>query len=213
MIHLYFIGDGERDGAAVPPIVAGLLNAQFDVTTDSWKDKRLHGRGKGATKGLKGVGRKMLYALRRARNRGADGVVATADRDKTTGRTRLKKLQEARARDRAKLPALPTAVGVAIPHQEAWLLDDPAAVREALELPPSTDVPSVSKVDYPKTTLETLLENSPRAAEKPLVVWADIAGCLDARRCRQGKRTGFQAFVEDVRNEIGPLFATDGGRD
>lgn len=196
MTHLFFVGDGERDAATAPAIVRRLLNATFRSTCQRWA--RLHGAGRG-------YGRKLLYALRQARDRKADGLVATVDADKEKKGRRLRTLRNARESDRSRFPTFPTALGEAVPHGEAWLLDDPVAVREAMNLPSDTKIPPVPKSSNPKETLHQLLGKSPRAEERPLQVWADIAGRVDASRCRHGKATGFHAFVDDVRRELGPL--------
>jgi hypothetical protein len=65
----------------------------------------------------------------------------------------------------------------------------------------------VSKSDYPKRTLEELFSGSPRANERPLDVWADIAKALDPSRCNSRSNTGLEAFVNEVRAELGPLFS------
>ena len=202
MVHLFFVGDGERDAVTVPAIVKRLLAIAFRPTCARWA--RLHRAGRG-------YGRKLLYSLRQARDRKADGVVATVDADSEKKGRRLRVLRDARESDRSRFPAFPTAIGEAVPHGESWLLDDPVAVRKAMNLPADAEIPTVQHSSDPKETLHQLLRNSPRAEERPLQVWADIAGQLDASRCRHRKATGFQGFVADVRRELGSFAKTDPG--
>lgn len=149
--------------------------------------------------------------MHRAREQGLDGLVATVDRDRSPGRDRLGSLDAARKEDRQARPPLPTAIGCADPHAEAWLLDDPRAVRDALRLEASTPVPNARKVDDPKQALNDLHSGSPRARDLRLLVLAEIAAKLDPARCSHRAETGFGRFVEDIRREIGPLARTPSG--
>jgi len=208
MICLFFVGDGARDEATVPPLVRTILQIDFSTLFQPWA--RLHAAERRGRPGrrLRGYGRKLLYAIRAARVAQADGLVATVDRDKAPG-GRLGRLREARAADRQQAPSLPTALGEAKPHAEAWLLDDPVAVREALELPGNAPIPSVRQSRHPKDTLHRLWERSPRIEagrdEPEIGVLRDIARRVDSTRCAHGRETGFQAFVTEVRRELGGL--------
>ena len=208
MICLFFVGDGARDEATVPPLVRTILQIDFSTLFQPWA--RLHAAERRGRPGrrLRGYGRKLLYAIRAARVAQADGLVATVDRDKAPG-GRLGRLREARAADRQQAPSLPTALGEAKPHAEAWLLDDPAAVREALELPGNAPIPSVRQSRHPKDTLHGLWERSPRREagpeEREIAVLQDIARRVDSTRCAHRRETGFQGFVTEVRRELGGL--------
>ena len=196
MIRLLFVGDGERDAAMNPHLVAKITSADIDSTAVPWA--RLHGGGRGYE-------RKLLFAILDAAQRGLDGVVATVDRDKSHGRDRLRELEAGRDRHREKAPPLPTALGVADPHAEAWLLDDPVAVRTTLRLAPDTDMPNVRRIDSPKDELTRLHQSSPRADEPIRALLAEIAEAVEPTRCQHPRETGFGHFAEDVRHEIGPL--------
>jgi hypothetical protein len=196
MIRLLFVGDGERDAATNPHLVTIITGARVDPTTRPWP--RLHAAGRG-------YDRKLLFAIAQARHDGLHGVVATVDRDTSPGRDRLRDLEAGRTRDREKHAPLPTALGVADPHAEAWLLDDPVAVRTTLRLPGDLQVPTVRQVDSPKSEIGRLHRASPRSGEPVLVMLAEIARSLSIDRCQHGHETGFSHFVEDVRREIGPL--------
>src|SRR5436305_6917758 len=116
-LNLLFVGDGPRDEAVVPRLVERILNVDVTGEFEPWKELHLHGSGKG-------LGKKLLYMLRRARDRGAAGVVATVDADKFTKKDKLTDLKGARNKDRESGHTTPAALGEAIPHLEAWLLDD-----------------------------------------------------------------------------------------
>src|SRR5262249_36625969 len=120
---------------------------------EPWKDLHLHGSPRGLSK-------KLLYMLRRARDRGAAGVVATVDADKFAGRTKLADLKSARSKDRDAGHTTPAALGEAIPHLEAWLLDDDVAVRTALNLHSATPIEAPTKIKSPKDELNRLCDSS-----------------------------------------------------
>lgn len=212
MLRLQIIGDGHRDVATVPQLVRGVLGSGFQHSARTWQSYgRLHRRQKKVPGHvLRGYGVKLFYVLQAARAAGDDGVVATVDADRDRRHERLAQLETAREADRARHTALPTALGEARPHSEAWLLDDPVAVREGLGLARNADVPVVVRCDYPKDSLEDLHKHSPRNSEPPLKVWPDIAARVDANRCNHRKETGFEAFTDEVRRELGPLFAAAG---
>jgi hypothetical protein len=205
MRKLRIVGDGQRDAVTIPAILRGLLKAEFAAHASPWP--RLH-RGEKKAPGvhLKGYGLKLWYLLREARTDGHDGVVAAVDADKDRAREKLTQLKRARDADRAQRAPLPTALGEACPHNEAWLLDDPVAVREALGLATDALIPNVRDCPYPKTALEELHRQSSHASNAPLDVWADIAARVDEHRCRHKTETGFEAFAREVRAELGPLF-------
>lgn len=197
MIRLLFVGDGERDSATVPHFVETILDTKIAPTTRIWA--RLHGpAGPGYT-------RKLLYALRVARDLDVPGLVATVDSDRERKGERLKTLQDGRAADRERHPPMPAALGEALPHAEAWLLDDAIAVRTGMALPEDVKVPSVGRTRHPKNALHDLLAKSSRAEDRPIDVWADITTHLDPARCQYAKKTGFHAFVDDVRSELESL--------
>lgn len=198
MMHLLFVGDGRRDAVTVPRLVERILGARIRESTRPWA--RLHGAGRG-------YGRKLRYAFLQARDLNVDGLVATVDRDTDKPRRRLGVLRDARMDEQERGTALPTALGEAVPHGEAWLLDDAVAVREGLTLSPDHAIPSVKKAKNPKAALTKLLWESPRSHHPPRDVLRDIAEAVDPARCKNGKSTGFDAFVRDVQTELKPLTA------
>jgi hypothetical protein len=196
MIRLLFVGDGERDAATNPHLVEVITGADVDPTTVPWP--RLARAGSG-------LDRKLLFALLMARDQDLQGLVATVDQDKSPGRDRLRSLERARVRDRETSPPLPTALGCADPHAEAWLLDDPVAVRTVLGLDPNVEIPTVRRVRSPKDELSRLHSRSPRADEPTRSILVEIAQALDPIRCQHSDETGFARFVDEVRDEIGPV--------
>jgi hypothetical protein len=196
MIRLLFVGDGERDAATNPHLVTTIIGAPVDPTAIRWP--RLNQAGSGYS-------RKLLFAIRIARQERLMGVVATVDQDRSPDRDRLRELEAARTRDRESHPPLPTAVGAANPHAEAWLLDDPVAVRTVLGLAPDVGILTVREVASPKDEIHRLYRDSPRAEEPIRAILVEIAESLVPDRCQHGRETGFRHFVDDVHHEIGPL--------
>jgi hypothetical protein len=119
-MHLLFVADGERDHAVLPPLIERVLDCKVQPTFFAWKsdDLRLN-RGRGYQ-------RKLELALRKARDANLEGVVATIDADAARPKERLSELRAGREKDRQNtlLTPLPAALGEAVPHVEAWLLDD-----------------------------------------------------------------------------------------
>src|SRR5690348_7890197 len=146
MIKILFVGDGDRDPATVPPLVERILGVQTIPDPQHWKQLRVGG-----------YRRKLLFAIRRAIDADAKGLVATVDTDKHEQREKLRELKKGRDEDRTQRPGFPVAIGEACPHAEAWLLDDPVAVRQGLCLPSAADVPPVHKVPSPKEALQALI--------------------------------------------------------
>jgi hypothetical protein len=197
MLKLLFVGDGPRDEAAVPRLVAGLLGVAVSSEFEGWA--RLHRRGAG-----RGLARKLQFAIRQALDRRAAGVVATCDADQYRSSAKLTELRDAREQDRARGTVIPTALGEAIPHLEAWLLDDPVAVRTALGLSSTTEISSPTKVRSPKDELNRLHDEY-GCTTTILETLTHIAAALSVRHCNHASETGFEEFTADVAQELGPL--------
>jgi len=193
MISLFLVGDGPRDSKTVSPLLEHLLGKKVDVIEGHWA--RLN-----TPQGGSGYDRKLRFAIRQAREFGTAGLVAVVDRDKE--HDRLKKLKQGREDDRQTSPPFPTALGEAAPHGEAWLLDDPVAVRTALQLDPDVLIVTVRKTKDPKEEIEALRRQSPRREEGILELLCDIARLVDKARCMHTKETGFHDFAEEVRREF-----------
>lgn len=200
-MNLLFVGDGPRDARTTPALVERILGRSVGRGgAKHWLDIQVRGTG---------YDRKLVFAMRSAIDDGLDGVVATLDRDRAPTGSRLAGLKEGRARERTDpmSPAafLPTAVGEAAPHAEAWLLDDVVAVREGLSLDGNVEVPNVRRERSPKETLDALHRASPRSPDSPLDVLEAVARAVVPDRCVHAKDTGFEAFAVDVKAELGPL--------
>jgi hypothetical protein len=152
----------------------------------------------------KGLGRKLRYVLRQAGYGGTDGVVFVVDADDRP--TKLAVL--IRERDAAQR-CVPAAVGAAKPCLEAWLLADPAAIRQALGL---VEIPSVSDnpenlpsgrqdANHPKRLLARLGAKS--AADKDAIARAISDVNVVAERCP----ASFAPFAKEIRDRIAVLFA------
>ncbi len=200
MIRVLFVGDGPRDAACLPPLVIVAVKMTIESHFRAWRDFRVGG-----------YERKVLFAIRVARDEKLAGLVAVVDSDKERPRDRLRKLRAGREKDRVRSAPLPTALGEARPHVEAWLLDDVAALREVLQLPAETKVPTIRQVQgNPKAAIEKLVSTvmTLNAAEDAanetsfLTALEVIAERLDQARCTHAKETGFEEFLEDLRHEF-----------
>jgi hypothetical protein len=204
VIRAAFIGDGPRDFACVPPIVERALGVEFDKAKcrfKSWREVRVDGRG--PRRRLAGYAAKLGFERAAARDDGLEGVVATVDTDNAKRGARLRELRGARDTNPALIP---TACGEATPHAEAWLLDDPKAVREALGYSSGHPIPDALDTT-PKANLERLIDACPNKASlgSPKEAYSAIAGGLDVRRCNHRDDTGLAEFVRDVEQSFAQL--------
>jgi len=194
VIRVLFVGDGERDAAMLPALFQGILGVETRPETRIWKEIRLSSGG--------GFSKKLQFSILAARDRKLQGVVATVDRDKAPGRSRLAELKKGRDADRTKHAPIPTALGEAVPHGEAWLLDDAVAVRTVLALPEVIEIPPKEFARHPQKAIEKLISISTRRDERPREICAEIAKHIEHTRCHTAKETGFAGFVDDVRAEF-----------
>lgn len=196
MIRIFFAGDGPRDEATVPPLVRSILSTEVESAGFSpWA--RLNGAGRGYQK-------KVRFATLQAIDARAAALVAVVDRDKAEAGHRMDALRAARDADRTKKPAFPTAFGEANPHGEAWLLDDPVAVREALGLNSEDEIVSVKRTKDPKGILDALIEKSRHRGHSREAL-AEIATRVNPSRCQHPDHTGFREFTDELHLELGPL--------
>jgi hypothetical protein len=112
-------------------------------------------------------------------------------------------------RDR-QYPEYPAALGVAHPCIEAWLLADPAAVGEGLNLtqtpvarekPEELPAPGRDRTNNPKTLLREIAGRAISVPDKDR-----IAAVMDLAVLRQRCPLGFAPFAEEVHRHIQPLF-------
>ena len=186
---------GPVDGATVPHLIWNILGTEIEATPHLWA--RLNSRGSGYP-------RKLMFAVRQAKDAGVNGLVAVVDRDKMPDRTRLASMREARDKDRQTTPPFPTVLGEADPHGEAWLLDDEVAVRQGLRLSRNYQIPSVRTVASPKEALSRLIRQSERQDVEVMEVLKDVARGVVPTRCNHANETGFQGLIEETKAEFGP---------
>ena len=214
MIDLFFVGDGPRDGASLPPLVSRIVGRKVGDAFKAWKEFRLNstkaklGR---VNSGDSGYDRKLLFAIAQARLEHRQGLIAVVDRDKFPPGSRLAELERARKQHRERpAPYLPVALGEAVPHVDVWLLDDPQAVRTALFLKGSHQISSIKRVRDPKEHLDQLIAISRYVGVERIEPLAEIARNLDPTRCLCRQETGFTAFIDEVTAEFRDLLKVTG---
>jgi hypothetical protein len=191
MIDIFFVLDGQRDHVTVPPLVGRILGLSIRAQTTHWARVRQKGNAKGYQ-------RQLQFAIRQAQDAKTAGLVAVVDRDSSSRREKLKDLIGARE----QTAGYPVALGQADPHGEAWLLDDPVAIRRGLGFTGDTEIPNIRDVESPKDTIEQLRKNSERSGELILDVLQAIVQHVDPSRFRHAKETGFEAFEKDVKHQL-----------
>ena len=87
--QIYFVADGPRDEATLPPLVEHVTGVPCKATFSSWQSIKTH----------RGYDRKVRYAIREAKSRGQEAVVAVVDRDSAKKRQRLSRLADQRHLD------------------------------------------------------------------------------------------------------------------
>lgn len=197
-MNLLLVADGPRDEASLPSLVETILGRKFQYQFESWKSIRFHQKGVGGR-----YHKKLRYSVGQARSRGLNGLVAVVDRDKDHDGDRDRDLHAARDADRQQGIFFPTALGIAQPHVDVWLLDDEVAVRIGLGLATNADVVNVRKTDDPKAELNGLIRGNPSA--QLLEALRSIATNVNPNRCVHAKETGFQDFADDCRSELTPI--------
>lgn len=193
-MRLRFVADGPRDEVVLPPIVGRVLDVRVAPTFSAWKTLRVNG-----------YERKLIFAHRQAIDAGEAGMVAVVDQDREARGSRIRALRAGRESERSRAPDLPIAIGQAVPHLEAWLLDDEVAIRRGLGLATDHPVPNVGRCKDPKSAIEALRRAGSSPHEPILEALGRVAVELDLRRCAHAKRTGFADFHEDVTHELGPV--------
>jgi hypothetical protein len=196
-MHLYYLADGPREETTIPAIVRSVCPGAITSLFKSWSDITLAKNS--------GYQRKLDFAIRTVLAEGWDGVVATVDCDRDKRGKKLGVLNGAREVHRrdTRVPQVRIAFGEAIPHFEAWLIDDPKAVRTALALHSSTEIPNVRDCVYPKATIDELVRMSPRQHEIPdSTLRGEIAQAIDEKRCNHRDETGFEAFMDELRANL-----------
>jgi hypothetical protein len=160
----------------------------------------------------KGLWQKVRFAKQQAFYNKSAGLVFVIDTEGDHP-TQLKELQ--RGRD-FELPAYPTAVGVAHPCIEAWLLADASAISRALGLtqraavpeePESLPAPCKDRNQNPKAVLGRCAgrDRPLSSAETTRIVQA----IRDLNAIRNRCPISFAPFADEVIGIIGPIFETN----
>ncbi len=162
---------------------------------------------------LRSLWRKVWFAKLQANVSGSHGVVFVVDSE---GDMKEKKAELEQGRQHGPA-AFPTAIGVAHPCIEAWLLADGTAIRRALDLattpmvpeePENLPAPCADRKNNPKTALRAAAccANAELSADEKDKIAAAIN---DFDRLRTRCPLGFAPFEKEVVENIRPLF--DGG--
>ncbi len=81
-------------------------------------------------------------------------------------------------------------------------------MRTGLGFEPGRRLKTVRDAKSPKDELDLLLEDVLEDEERAIDCLVRVARAVQPDRCPHAKETGFDAFVEDVRGELGPIAAT-----
>lgn len=218
-MRIAFLSEGATEAAFAPGASAGEPWPRVGALV-TLVERVLGVRGKiepwtpALQRGAGTILRKGASLLRAAARAGAQGAVMLVDADNKGGE-RLTTLRNHRERVRAEKPvlAIPTAVGVAVEKFEAWLLADEKCLCRVLGLPNPTEPmgnPEDLKgkrgaADDAKAKLAEYLSKD-RCGPRPFLeqvsaIVAEMDLALIAQRCRS-----FQLFMDEVRDQLGPLF-------
>ncbi len=196
-MKLLIVADGARDEASLPPLIESILGRPIEFEFKPWG--RLHHEGS-----QRGYGRKLAYSIGQARSRRADGLVAVVDRDKDRSGQRGRDLTEAREAERQSgREIFPTVLGVADPHVDVWLLDDPVAVRQGLGLSSDAEIINVRREKDPKGELDKRI--GAKNDRDRMETLKAIAAQVSPKRCAHASETGLKSFVEDCQRELANL--------
>lgn len=156
------------------------------------------------------LGKKVTFAKRRAAYNKSHGVIFVVDTEGPKIKSIIKELADAR---NEKHHDMPTAVGVAHPCIEAWLLTDAAAIQIAMSLatppelptdPEGLPAPQKDRSHNPKTVLAQCcgLEGHVSASQAARIAMAIDDISVVETGCPQG----FGYFAGEVRTRLLPLF-------
>ncbi|NQT12179.1 MAG: hypothetical protein HQ582_05500 [Planctomycetes bacterium] len=153
---------------------------------------------------------KVKFAKRQAQYNRSAGAVFVMDSE---GELRQRRNDLTRGR-RMEAGDLPMAIGVAHPCIEAWLLADASAIRQALDLrstpqvpdePEKLPAPRQDRERNPKTELARF--GGRRTKELSVVEKDRIAAAMnDMGAVRTACPDGFAPFADEVEEHIHPLF-------
>jgi Domain of unknown function (DUF4276) len=160
--------------------------------------------------------RRVQQSKMRAADACDDGLIYVVD----TEGEKPQKLRAALEKGRdSKYATFPTAVGVAHPCIEAWLLADAGAIQRAFDLSQSPDLPGSPEgiPDAPKKSpgshYKRLLAQSAKVdrADLSAALKAEIVRAITDLANLRSKCPSFAAFGQEVEQRIKPLFEAPGG--
>lgn len=195
MTRLLIVADGPRDQATLPSLVGTIVGKAITPEFLPWRRLRVHSPGKGNRSG-----RKLKFAVRKAKVENLEGVVAVVDRDHEEDR--LKDLTDARTEDRNIGVDFPTAVGCAVPHSEKWYVSDRAALAVCFPHGTEDEFAALQRSKKPKDDLDALFATHDVVKMEGLRI---LASNLQVNRCAHRNDSGLSDFEADVSVELGPL--------
>jgi len=128
---------------------------------------------------------------------GVDIGIYCTDQDKATDSRRRIIEDKIRKTDEAFL--LKSAIGVPVPHIEAWLIQQDSIVKNLLKIDGSSPLPHPELL--PKDRLTALYSESDSYARTPNELRIDIAEKLDIDQCCRNN-SEFKHFIQDIRSII-----------
>ena len=201
---------GPPTSGVVPILVYKLCGKPKQMVV---KRKRIPFLQEPELKKSKRLWRKIEFAKRRAAASGSAGVVFVVHSE--GGRKEHRKLKGDLEKGRESVrPDFPMAIGVAQPCIESWLLADAPAIRRAMDLPTTPEVPGKpeelpaphqDRMHNPKTELAKATGTTKKEVsvkEKDGI--ATAINDLNALRTRCP--LGFAPFADEVDQRIRPLF-------
>lgn len=192
-MNLLFVADGPRDEGSLLGLVQKILGKVVSAKFSAWVHLRNSGRG---------FEKKLRFALALTRSQKLHGMVAAVDRDRDRKNQRRLALKDCRSVLRGNGERLPIVLGVADPHVDVWLLDDPTAVRAGLGFSTDHNVPNALRVSEPKSALNEFISNSPIRDDDIRVPLSRIAEQVRIERCLHADKTGYAEFHSDCLNEF-----------
>lgn len=185
-IHAGIAYEGGEDGEIIASIVRRIAEEK-NLTFDHFVSESPH------TAIVEMAG---IYAKRFSKMNFDIGIFCT-DQDKAP----KSRTSEIREKIQASAPEFldKSAIGVPIPHIEAWLLLDEDLIKEIFNLNGSSPVPYPEM--SPKDRLTRLYSESPIDDELESEVRVRIAKRMNIRRCCQKDRS-FNSFINEIRRAL-----------
>lgn len=198
--------DDSREGP-LRVLIHNVLHDCDGLFLEARRLSKVHGDGE--RNGLRGFALKAFRALRDAEREGKDAVFIVVDEDGRPKERRLERLQEGRAAANHQ-PA--SAIGVAQPMVEAWLMGDAdgwqkcfGADAPAPPANPEADTGNSSSRRYAKDVLWQLSQGH-RGDDDRLTTYVRLAEQLDWRRVADACPRSFAPFAAEARANVAPVY-------